>query len=88
MSVDNSYLFAEGNTDFIYSIDIWSQVNDKLVKALTACAATVEKDVKSMTKSYLRECTAIDQFAARLCSSDIFQSSSIDTSNSAIRRHY
>ena len=63
-SVDNSYLFAEGNRDFLYSIDIWSQVD------------------------MVRECIAIDQFTARLCSSNIFQSSSIDTSNSAIRRHY
>ena len=71
-SVNYSYLFAEENRDLLYSIDIWSQVNDKLVTALTACAATVEKDVKSSTKLYLQECIAIDRFAAQLCSSGIF----------------
>ena len=86
--VDHSHLFVEGTRDLLYSPYIWNQVNNKLVTALAACAATAEKDVKGMTKIYLQECIAIDQFVARLCSSDMFQSStSIDTSNPAIRRH-
>ena len=79
-SVDHSHLFAERSSDCLYSPDIWSQVNDKLVTALAACAATAEKDVKGMTKLYLQECIAIDQFVARLCSSDMFRSlSSVDS---------
>ena len=87
-SVDHSPLFAETSSDCLYLPDIWCQVKDKLVTALTMCAATADKDVKAMTKVYLQECITINQFVARLCSSDMFQSlSSVDTSNHAIRRH-
>ena len=71
-SVDHSPLFAETSSDCLYSPDIWCQVNDKLVTALAACAATAEKDVKAMTIVYLQECITINQFVARLCSSDMF----------------
>ena len=87
-SVDHSPLFTETSSDCLYLLDIRCQVNGKLVTALAACAATAEKDVKAMTKLYLHECIAINQFVARLCSSDMFRSlSSFDTSNPAIRRH-
>ena len=58
--VNHSPLFAEKSSDYLYSPDIWCQVNDKLVTALAVCAETAEKDAKAMTKLYLQECTAIN----------------------------
>ena len=69
--LDQSHLFAEGNRNFLYSPDIWAQVNDKLATALAACAATAEKDFKARTKKYLRKCIAINQFVTQLRSSEI-----------------
>ena len=43
---------------------IWGLMNEQLIKALTACAVTVETDCDKMSKKYLQECIKIDVFAA------------------------
>ena len=73
-SVDHSLLFAETSSKCLYSPDIWCQVNDTLVIALTACAAVADKDFSAMIKWYLREYIAINHSVAQLCSSDMFRS--------------
>ena len=86
--MDHLHLFAEGNRDFLYSPDIWAQVNNKLVTVPTACTETAKEDAKGMTKLYLQECIAIDQFVEQLYSSEICQPlSSIDTSTPGTWRH-
>ena len=64
-------------------------INQKLIKALSACAVTVEKDAKKAAISYVKERAPIDVHAASMTSHEVFSSllSSTDASASNLHRH-
>ena len=84
-TVKNSFLCSEENCELVFNPGIWNPVHEKVVAAISACVATVEKDVKRMSAKFLKECIKIDEFAAGLHTHNVF--SSLDTDNELIKTH-
>ena len=73
------------NCELIFHLKVWTPVHQRIIAALSACAATVEKDVKRMSRKFINECIAIDTFAAGLHAHEVF--SLIDVTDPLIRAH-
>ena len=84
-TIKHSFLCSKENCDLIFHLEVWTPVHHRIITALSACAATVEKDVKRMSRKFIKECVAIDIFAAGLYAHEVF--SSIDTTDLLIRAH-
>ena len=43
MSTNHSPIFADANHDALFCLEMWEEINFKLIAAISACAMTVEK---------------------------------------------
>ena len=66
MSITHSPIFIVTNHNALFCLEIWEEINLKLVVAISAYAVSVEKEAKKATLKYVKECAVIDTYAAGL----------------------
>ena len=54
-TIKHSFLCRKENCDLIFHLEVWTPVHHRIIAALSACAATVEKDVKRMSRKFINE---------------------------------
>ena len=64
--VEHSPVFTDANHDTLFSPEMWQEVHSKIIAAIFASAVTVEKEAKKAALEYVKECAAIDTYAASL----------------------
>ena len=58
-TIKPSFLCSKENCELIFHLEVWTPVHHRIIAALSACAATVKKDVKRMSRKFINECIAI-----------------------------
>ena len=64
--VEHSPAFTDANHDTLFFPEMWQEIHSKIIAAISASAVTVEKEAKKAALEYVKECAAIDTYAASL----------------------
>ena len=83
--VEHSPAFTDANHDTLFFPEMWQEIHSKIIAAISASAVTVEKEAKKAALEYVKECAAIDTYAASLVDHKAF--SSISISDLSVRRN-
>ena len=72
--VEHSPIFTDANQDALLFPEMWQEIHSKIIAEISASAVTVEKGAKKAVREYMKECTAIDTYAASLIEHEAFSS--------------